>query len=112
RSSYVVKVVFRRCWQTSDGPLGLTGTPGSGPPFVRVRRPACWAGGHLDEAEATHAGADRSEAARGRPDAQRGHRADRGVTASRGLGVELESVARAVRRHEGRRGEAAQGTRA
>ena len=34
------------------------------------------------------------------------------LRASRGLGVDLESLARAVRRHEGRRGEAAQGARA
>ena len=41
----------------------VTGPPDSGPPFVRVRRPACWAGGHHDEAEATHAGADRPQVA-------------------------------------------------
>lgn len=37
----------------------VAGLLGSGPTFVRVRGPACWAGGHHDEAEATHAGADR-----------------------------------------------------
>ena len=34
------------------------------------------------------------------------------LRASRGLGVELESLAGPVRRHEGRRGEAAPGARA
>jgi hypothetical protein len=32
----------------------MAGPRDSGPPFVRVQRPACWDGGHHDEAEATH----------------------------------------------------------
>ena len=40
--------------RSGHGRVVLTGPPDSGPPFVRVQRPACWAGGLHDEAEATH----------------------------------------------------------
>ena len=49
----------------------VTRAPDSGPPVVGVQRPACWAGGHHDEATPSHARADRAQVARGRPDAQR-----------------------------------------
>jgi hypothetical protein len=43
--------------------LVLTRSPGSGPPVVGVRRPACWAGGQdHDEASPSYARADRSQA--------------------------------------------------
>src|SRR5437016_1910305 len=84
------------------GPVGnMTGPPDSGPRVVRVQRPACWAGGLHDEAEATHTRADRPEVARGRSDAERGHGSVGGAAASRGLGVVLGALARAVRGYEG-----------
>jgi twitching motility protein PilT len=41
----------------------VTGAPDIGPPVVGVQRPACWDGGHHDEASSTHSRADRAQAA-------------------------------------------------
>src|SRR4029453_8067745 len=67
----------------------VTLAPDGGPPVVGVRRPACWAGGQdHDEASPSHTRADRAEAARGRPVAERGQGPRRGAAAARGVRVE------------------------
>ena len=78
---------------------------------VRVLRdPVEWVrGGGSREATTTYAGADGPEAQRGRPDAWRGARAPGRLQGVGSLGGDLSSLARAVRRDEGRRREAVQG---
>jgi hypothetical protein len=54
------KPTFGGFWVDTTNPL--TRPLDSGPPVVGVQRPACWDGGHPDEATSTHARAGGAQA--------------------------------------------------
>src|ERR1039457_5023967 len=96
-----------------NGPEEVARNPEFGPVRVRVLQ-ALLNGPEEDprEEKATQSGADRSEAARGGQDAGRGDRGPRGREGVGGFRGDLPSLARSVRRDEGRRCEAVEGARA